>query len=86
MNYYIKKFSEFKTTQNTDEIKWDDCVVWKESDCFVYLESSEIRYVSWSLGVVSIIPHPESILAKYFNAILINSPTVLVGKNIKTGN
>lgn len=86
MNYYIKKFSEFKTTQNTDEIRWDDCVVWKEYDCFVYLESAEIRYVSWSLGIVSIIPHSESILARYFNAILINSPTVLVGKNIKTGN
>ncbi len=86
MENYIDRFIEFKKTKNPDEIKWEDCVVWKEEYYFVYLESSEIRYVSWSFGILSIIPHPDSILSKYFNVIIINSPFIMVGKNIRTGN
>jgi len=86
METFIEKFIEFKKTKNTSDIPWEDSVVWKDGDFFIYLQSSEIRYVSWSFGVLSIIPHPESILSKYFNAIIINSDFIMVGKNIKTGN
>lgn len=80
------KFIEFKTTKNPDDIKWEDCVVWRNGDDYNYIESAEIRYLSWSFGIVSIIPAQNSILSKYFNAILINSTEVFVGKNVKTGN
>ena len=86
MEPFIEKFSEFKKTDNPAEIPWDDAVVWKEGEFFVYLLSEEIRYISWSFGVVSIIPHPDSILSRYFNAIIINSNIIFAGKNVKTGN
>lgn len=86
MESFIEKFIEFKKTKNTAEIPWDNAVVWKENDFFIYITNEEIRYVSWSFGVVSIIPHPDSILSKYFNAVIINSDIIFVGKNIKTGN
>jgi hypothetical protein len=86
MEKYIDKFPEFKKTKDPSEINFDECVVWRENDYFVYIESEDIRYVSWSFGIVSIIPSSDSILSKYFNAIIINSNIVFVGKNIKTGN
>ncbi|MEF3280569.1 MAG: hypothetical protein K6357_06350 [Elusimicrobiota bacterium] len=86
MENYFTKFPEFKKTKNENEIPWDDSIVWKEEDYFIYLKSSEIRYISWSFGIISIIPHPESILSNYFTAIILNSNIVFVGKNIKVGN
>jgi len=86
MEKYLDKFPEFKKTKDVSEINFDNCVVWKEGDYFIYLCSDDIRYVSWSFGIVSIIPSSDSVLSKYFNAIIINSHIVLIGKNIKTGN
>lgn len=86
MEIFVEKFSEFKKTKNQSEIPWDDALVWKDGDFFIYLLSQDIRYISWSFGVVSVIPHPDSILSKYFNAIIINSNIIFAGKNIKTGN
>ena len=86
METYIDKFPEFKKTKDISEIDLENSVVWKENDYFVYLNSKEIRYLSWSFGIVSIIPSPQSILSQYFNAIIITSNIVLVGRNIKTAN
>lgn len=85
-----KKFPEFKNSTDSAQVPWTDSVVWvtfeNSAENYTWLSNSDISYLSWSNGILSIIPHPDSILSSYFQAILINSPSVLIGKNIKVGN
>lgn len=81
-----KVFPEIKTTTNPSEINWKDSVVWKEDDRFYYIQAEEIMYVSWSFGIVSIIPSSNSFLSDKLSAILINSKNVFIGKNVKIHN
>ncbi|MCX7641837.1 MAG: hypothetical protein N2Z20_04305 [Elusimicrobiales bacterium] len=83
---FIKEFPEIRKTKKTSEINWDNCVVWKEEDYFYFIESKEIMYVSWSFGILSIIPSPNSFISNKLTAILINSKCVFIGKNIKVSN
>lgn len=86
MNDFIKEFPEIKHTTNSSDINWQECVVWKDQETFYYIESKEIMYVSWSFGILSIIPSSNSFLSNKLSAILINSKNVFIGKNIKVHN
>lgn len=86
MEEFIKEIPEIKKTKNSSEIDWINSLVWKEDDYFFYIHSKEILYVSWSFGLVSIIPSTNSFLSDKFAAIIINSKNVFIGKNIKIHN
>lgn len=86
MEEFIKTIPEIKKTKNVEEIDWINSVVWKEDDYFFYINSKEIQYVSWSFGIISIIPSSNSFLSDKFSAIIINSKQVFIGKNIKIHN
>jgi len=90
MREISKKFSEFKSSLNSSEVPWDDAIVWvirnNDIEEYNWINSKDIRYVSWTNGIISIIPHPDSILSNYFHAIIITASEVFVGKNVKTGN
>ncbi|PIS47629.1 MAG: hypothetical protein COT17_02475 [Elusimicrobia bacterium CG08_land_8_20_14_0_20_51_18] len=90
MKEMSKKFPEFKTSANALEVPWDEALVWVtfdgSSETFHWLLNADIRYLSWTNGILSVIPHPDSVLSSYFQSILINSPSVFVGKNIKVSN
>lgn len=90
MKEIAKKFPEFRNSADSAQVPWDDAVVWvtfeNSVENYTWLTNADISYLSWSNGILSIIPHPDSILSSYFQSILINSSAILVGKNIKVGN
>jgi hypothetical protein len=65
-------------------------VVWIEDingeEIYFWLEDIDISYVSWTNGIVSIIPSSQSILSNYFQAIIINSKSIFIGHKVKIGN
>lgn len=86
MESEIKEFPEIKKTSDASQIDWKNCVVWKEGDFYYFIESKEIMYVSWSFGLLSVIPSNSSFLSDKLSAILINSKNIFIGKNIKIHN
>ncbi len=86
MENFINEFPEIKKTHNPSEINWKDCVVWQQDNEFFFIEAKDILYVSWSFGILSIIPSSNSFLSDKLTAILINSKNIFIGKNIKTNN
>jgi hypothetical protein len=90
MKDIYKKFAEFKTSKDISIIPWQDSVVWIEDingeEIYFWLEDIDISYVSWTNGIVSIIPSSQSILSNYFQAIIINSKSIFIGHKVKIGN
>ncbi|MCX7905152.1 MAG: hypothetical protein N2446_00435 [Elusimicrobiales bacterium] len=86
MDDFTSIFPEIKKTQKPQEINWNNCVVWKDEEYFYFIESKEIMYVSWSFGILSIIPSSNSFISDKLTAILVNSKYIFVGKNIKISN
>lgn len=90
MRNLSEKFPEINSSLNSMDIPWKDAVVWIEKENgrekYNWVLAKEIMYVSWTNGIVSIIPSESSILSNYFQAILINSDEVFIGKNVKVSN
>lgn len=86
----FSKFPEFKSSQSLDEIPWKDALVWvneeEGKDKYYWLMSEDILYVSWTGGLLSVIPSSNSLLSSYFQAFLINAKNVFVGSKVKVGN
>jgi hypothetical protein len=52
---------------------------------YEWLDAEHIRYVSWSNGIVSIMPAPTSILSDKSQCILLPSAFIWIGKKINVG-
>jgi len=90
MREISKKFPEIKSSLNSSDVPWEDSVVWivrnNSAEEYNWVISQDIRYVSWTNGIISVIPHPNSILSNYFHSLIIAANEVFIGKNVKTGN
>ncbi len=90
MDSMAAKIPEIKFSSNAEEIPWDNAVVWTTMPrvgprVYEWLEGSHIRYVSWSSGVVNIMPESNSILSDHCQCIVLPSAFVWIGKNVKVG-
>lgn len=90
MKNIYKKFPEFKNSNDISVIPWQNSVVWIEDisgeEIYFWLDDTDISYVSWINGIVSIIPASQSVLSNYFQAIIINSKSIFIGCKVKVGN
>jgi hypothetical protein len=91
MDSLLQKIPEIKCSQDVQEIPWENAVVWTIMPrigprVYEYLENQHIRYVSWTNGIVAIIPDPKSIINNTCQCIILPSGFVWIGKNIKVGN
>ena len=56
-----QKMPEFKYSSDANEIPWENAVVWSIMPrvgprVYEWLEKEHIRYVSWTNGIVTIMP------------------------------
>lgn len=91
MDSLAQKIPEIKFSSDTAEIPWDTAVVWTIMPrigprVYEWLEDRHIRYVSWSNGIVSMIPHPDSIVSNHCQCIILPSAFVWIGKNVKVAS
>ena len=90
MDELLKKIPEIKYSTDVNEIPWDAAVVWSSMPrvgprVYEWIEDKDIRYVSWTNGIVSIIPGYESSLSDKCQCIIIPQGFSWVGKNVKVG-
>lgn len=90
MDSLAGKIPEIKYSSDAGEIPWDNAVVWTIMPrvgprVYEWLEAEHIRYVSWSNGIVSIMPSPTSILSDKAQCIVLPSAFIWVGKKINVG-
>ncbi|MDA8242678.1 MAG: hypothetical protein M0025_00970 [Elusimicrobia bacterium] len=90
MDSLAGKIPEIKCSSDAGEIPWDDAVVWSQMPrvgprVYEWIEGTHIRYVSWSSGLVNIMPDNNSILSSHCQCIVLPSAFVWVGKNVKVG-
>jgi len=83
-----EKIPEIKYSSDTKEIPWDNAVVWTMMPrvgprVYEWLEKEHIRYISWTNGIVSIMPDDHSILSDKCQCIVLPSAFIWVGKNVK---
>ncbi len=88
MDSLAQKIPEIKFSADANEIPWDRAVVWCQMPrvgprVYEWIESEHIRYVSWSNGIVSIMPENSSILSSHCQCIVLPSAFVWVGKEVK---
>ncbi|OGR45390.1 MAG: hypothetical protein A2X35_03885 [Elusimicrobia bacterium GWA2_61_42] len=88
MDSFGQKVPEIKYSSDANEIPWEDAVVWTSMPrvgprVYEWLESSHIRYVSWTNGIVNIMPENDSILSDKCQCMVLPSAFVWVGKNVK---
>jgi len=89
MDSLSKKIPEIKFSSNAEEIPWDKAVVWTIMPrvgprVYEWLEAEHIRYVSWSSGLVSILPEQNSIVSAHCQCIVLPSGFIWIGKDVKT--
>ena len=89
MDSLAKKIPEMKFSSDAEEIPWDKAVVWTIMPrvgprVYEWLDAEHIRYVSWTNGIVSILPAESSILSNHCQCIILPAAFVWVGKNVKT--
>ncbi len=90
MDELSKKIPEIKFSKDVNEIPWEKAVVWSSMPrlgprVYEWVLDEDIRYVSWTNGIVSIIPHDNSFLSSKCQCIVVPQGFVWVGKNVKTG-
>lgn len=88
MDELSKKIPEIKFSTDVNEIPWDAAVVWSSMPrvgprVYEWIEGKEIRYVSWTNGIVSIMPENDSFLSNKCQCIIVPHGFTWVGKNIK---
>ncbi|MDT8285949.1 MAG: hypothetical protein RQ748_02470 [Elusimicrobiales bacterium] len=91
MSSLSEKFQEFKFSEDPSAVPWEDAVVWVTDDgaggrLYEWLPADEIRHVSWTNGIISILPARDSFLAKRFQCVVLPPAMVFVGINVKTSN
>jgi hypothetical protein len=84
------KIPEIKVSSNVEEIPWDNAVVWSVMPrlgprVYEWIEAEHIRYVSWTNGIVNIMPESNSFLSEKCQCIVLPSGFVWVGKKVKVG-
>lgn len=85
-----EKIPEFKFSSDAKEIPWENAVVWSIMPrvgprVYEWIEKEHIRYVSWTNGIVNIIPHKDSILSDKCQCIILPAGFTWVGKNVNVG-
>jgi hypothetical protein len=88
MDSLAKKIPEIKTSCDVGEIPWDNAVVWTmmprvEPRVYEWLDAENISYVSWTNGIVSILPESGSILGSHCQCLILPAAFVWIGKNVK---
>ena len=83
-----QKIPELKYSSDANEIPWDSAVVWTIMPrvgprVYEWVEAQHIRYVSWTNGLVNIMPENSSILSNSCQCMVLPSGFVWVGKNVK---
>ena len=83
-----QKIPEIKFSSDAAEIPWENAVVWTTMPrigprVYEWIDARDIRYVSWTNGIVSIIPADSSILSDKCQCIVLPSGFTWVGKNVK---
>ena len=88
MDSLAEKIPEIKFSSNAAEIPWDNAVVWTIMPrvgprVYEWLEGGHIRYVSWTNGIVTILPENNSILSDKCQCIVLPSAFIWVGSKVK---
>lgn len=87
MDSLSAKIPEIKASSNVEEIPWDKAVVWSIMPrvgprVYEWIDAEHIRYVSWTSGIVTVMPEYKSILSDKCQCIVLPSGFVWVGKNV----
>jgi hypothetical protein len=88
MDSLAQKIPEIKFSSDANEVPWDNAVVWTIMPrvgprVYEWLEGAHIRYVSWSSGIVTILPDQNSILSSHCQCIVLPAGFVWIGKEVK---
>ena len=83
-----QKIPELKCSSDANEIPWENAVVWSIMPrvgprVYEWIEREHIRSVSWTNGIVSILPDRDSILNDKCQCIILPSGFTWVGKTVK---
>lgn len=89
MDSLAKKIPEIKFSSDAEKIPWDNAVVWTIMPrvgprVYEWLDGEHIRYVSWTNGIVSILPEDSSILSDHCKCLILPAAFVWIGKDVKT--
>jgi len=88
MDSLAGKIPEIKFSSEAGEIPWGKAVVWTMMPrvgprVYEWIEAEHIRYVSWTNGIVTIMPENNSILSDKCQCIVLPSAFIWVGKDVK---
>jgi len=88
MDSLAKKIPEIKFSSNAEEIPWDSAVVWTVMPrvgprVYEWIDAEHIRYISWTNGIVSVLPEPNSILSNHCQCIILPAAFIWVGSKVK---
>ncbi|HAH32081.1 MAG TPA: hypothetical protein DCL44_07190 [Elusimicrobia bacterium] len=83
-----EKIPEIKYSSDAGEVPWEDAVVWTIMPrvgprVYEWIGGEHIRYVSWTNGIVSIMPENSSMLSGMCQCLLLPSAFVWIGKHVK---
>lgn len=83
-----QKIPEIRYSADAAEIPWDSAVVWTTMPrvgprVYEWIEAKDIRYVSWTNGIVNIMPENNSILSDKCQCIVLPAGFTWIGKNVK---
>ncbi len=90
MDSFGQKIPEIKYSSDANEVPWEGAVVWTIMPrlgprVYEWIEAKHIRYVSWTNGIVSILPENDSILSDKCQCIVLPAGFTWIGKNVKVG-
>lgn len=88
MDKLSEKIPEIKFSQDVNEIPWKTAVVWSSMPrigqrVYEWILDEDIRYASWTNGLVSILPKENSILSTKCNCIVVPQGFIWIGKDVK---
>ena len=87
MDELSEKIPEIKCSKDVNEVPWKKAVVWSTMPrigprVYEWVLGDDIRYVSWTNGLVSILPKDNSILSSKCNCIVVPQGFVWIGKDV----
>ncbi|MBI4350119.1 MAG: hypothetical protein HY550_01665 [Elusimicrobia bacterium] len=90
MDSLAVKIPEIKFSSDANEIPWENAVVWTIMPrlgprVYEWLEKEHIRSVSWTNGIVSILPEKDSVLSDKCLCIVLPAVFTWIGKNVNVG-
>ncbi len=88
MDGLSEKIPEIKTSKDVNEIPWKTAVVWSSMPrigprVYEWVSDEDIRYVSWTNGIVTILPKQDSILSANCQCIVVPQGFVWIGRDVK---